>query len=86
MSIQAIYRKILDPLAEDIEKARREGVIPEASVDPELASHMPFGSFDYLCYRLLMDDKYSLDEILDIFTGSTVAGMKISQIEGMKPQ
>ncbi len=84
LSIQAIYRKILDPLAEDIEKARRVGVIPEASVDPELASYVLFGSFDYVCYRLLMDDKYSLDEILDIFTGSAVAGMRAGEFRGKK--
>ena len=68
LSIQAVYRKILDPLAEDIRKAQEDGLIPDMPGDPELRSYMLFGSFDFVCYRLLMDDKYSLDEILDIFT------------------
>lgn len=65
LSIQAIYRKIIDPVAKDIEKARREGLIADSALDCELASYMLVGSLDFVCYRLLMDDKYSLDEILD---------------------
>ncbi len=68
MSIQAIYRKILDPLTGDIGKARGSGLLPDTAIDPELQSYMLFGSFDFLCYRLLMDDKYSLDEILSNYS------------------
>ncbi|RJP65021.1 MAG: MerR family transcriptional regulator [Candidatus Abyssobacteria bacterium SURF_17] len=67
LSIQAIYRKIIDPVAKDIEKARQEGLMTDIQVDSELASYMVVGSLDFICYRLLMDDKYSLDEVLGKF-------------------
>lgn len=65
LSIQAIYRKIIDPVAKDIEKARREGLLPLVPMDAELASYMLVGSLDFICYRLLMDDKYSFEEIVE---------------------
>jgi len=66
LSIQAIYRKMLDPIAEDLRQAQDEGRLPRTLADPELLSYMVLGAFDFLCYRLLMDDKYSADEIVDI--------------------
>ncbi len=79
LSIQAIYRKIIDPVAKDIEKARQEGLVADVPVDPELASYMLVGSFDFICYRLLMDDKYSLDKILDNFGKSQLSSMIIGR-------
>jgi len=67
LSIQAIYRRILDPLEKDIRKAQDEGLIPGTPEDSELYSYMVLGGFDLLCYRLLMDDKYSTAKILGFF-------------------
>lgn len=58
LSILAIYRKILDPITEDMIKARQEGLVLDTSTDPELLSYMLLGSFDLVCYRILMDDRY----------------------------
>lgn len=77
LGIQAIYRKILDPVAKDIQRAREEGLMADASVDSELASYMLVGAFDFICYRLLMDDKYSLDGILNHFGKSQLSSMII---------
>ena len=74
LSIQAIYRRILDPLEKDIRKAQDEGLVPGTPADPELYSYMVLGGFEFLCYRLLMDDKYSTDEILDILRRSLLPG------------
>ncbi len=74
LSIQEIYRKILDPLARDIGKGQREGLFPRTEGNPELLSYMVLGAFDFLCYRLLMDDKYSIREILDIVNHSLLGG------------
>lgn len=63
LSVQAIYRKILDPLEKDIRKGQDEGVIPKGGADPELLSYLVLGAFDFLCYRLLVDDKYSTVDI-----------------------
>jgi AcrR family transcriptional regulator len=79
LGIQAIYRKILDPVAKDIQRARGEGLMADASLDSELASYMLVGSLDFICYRLLMDDKYSLDEILDNLGRSQLSAMIIGR-------
>ena len=70
LSVQAIYRKILDPVAEDIAKAQKEGLLPEIPADPQLLSYMILGALDFLCYRLLIDDKYSTDQILNALVAS----------------
>jgi len=67
LSIQAIYRRILDPLEKDIRKAQDEGLVQGTPADAELYSYMVLGGFDLLCYRLLMDDKYPSAKIVDIF-------------------
>jgi AcrR family transcriptional regulator len=74
LSVQAIYRKILDPVAEDLAKAQEEGLIRNTSADPELLSYMILGALDFLCYRLLIDDKYSTGEIFDALISSLSVG------------
>lgn len=68
LSIQAIYRRILDPLEKDIRQAQDEGLVPRTPADPELVTYIFLGAFDFLCHRLLMDDKYSTEEIFDALT------------------
>ncbi len=70
LSVQAIYRKILDPLAEDLSKAQEQGLIPKTPADPELLSYLMLGALDFLCYRLLIDDKYSADQVLSALVAS----------------
>ncbi|MEW6439804.1 MAG: MerR family transcriptional regulator [bacterium] len=78
LSIQAIYRRMLDPMADDLRRAREEGRVPETPADPELLSYMILGALDFLCYRLLMDDKYSAEEIVDMARRS----LRIGAAEG----
>ncbi len=75
LSVQAIYRRILDPLEQDIRKAHDEGLISGTQEDSELFSYIVLGGFDLLCYRLLMDDKYSTERILDIFRRFLLVGI-----------
>ena len=68
LSIQPIYRRILDPMEQDIRKAQDDGVVPRTGANPELMAYMVLGAFDFLCHRLMMDDKYSADEMFDALT------------------
>lgn len=74
LSIQAIYRRMLDPIAEDLRQAQDEGLLPRTPTEPELLSYMVLGAFDFLCYRLLMDDRYSDEEIVEIARRSLLGG------------
>ena len=74
LSIQAIYRRILDPMEQDIRKAQNDGLVPRTPANPELMAYMVLGAFDFLCYRLMMDNQYSFDEILDILMNSLLGG------------
>jgi AcrR family transcriptional regulator len=68
LSIHVIYRKILDQVVGDLTEARKQGLIPNTQEDPELLSYLLFGALEFVAYRLLTDDKYSLDEVLRILT------------------
>lgn len=74
LSIQAIYRRMLDPIAEDLRQAQDEGRLPRTPAEPELLSYMALGAFDFLCYRLLMDDRYSDEEIVEVARHSLLGG------------
>jgi len=67
LNIQVIYEKILNHVAKDIKQAREEGKFVDGPDDTELISYMVFGALDFALFRLLMDDKYSLEDILKIF-------------------
>lgn len=64
LSVRAIYQKIMEPLVRDIKAGREKGLFPKTSIDPELVSYMIMGALDFLCYRLLLDDKKSTSEIV----------------------
>jgi AcrR family transcriptional regulator len=65
LSVRAIYQKIMEPLIRDIKAGQDKGLFPTTSIDPELVSYMIMGALDFLCYRLLLDDKKSTGEIVD---------------------
>jgi AcrR family transcriptional regulator len=74
LSVQAIYRKILDPVTKDFAKAQEEGLIRKTSGGPELLSYMVLGALEFLCYHLLVEGKYSMDEIFDALVSALLVG------------
>ena len=68
LNIHAIYRKILDHLADDIRYAREMGLLGDAAADPELVSSMMFGALDFVCYHQVASGKYKFEAVLECLT------------------
>ncbi len=66
LSVHVIYRKILGQVASDLIDAREKGLIPDSQEDPELLSSLLFGALEFVYHRMLTEDIYSLEEVLDI--------------------
>jgi AcrR family transcriptional regulator len=65
LSVESIYRKIIDPLARDIKKGQNEGIYKKTNMDTDLMCYMVLGALEFLCYRLLIEKKYSIKKTID---------------------
>jgi AcrR family transcriptional regulator len=61
--LKKVYHGLTKPLIREIDAAVKEGIIHE--VDPDLLAYALTGSIEIMSLRLSLDDKYSLDDIID---------------------
>jgi AcrR family transcriptional regulator len=61
--LQKIYHGLTRPVIREVDAAVKEGIIRE--VDPDLLAYALTGSLEIMSLRLSLDDKYSLDDIID---------------------
>ncbi len=64
--LQKIYHGLTKPVIREIDAAVKEGIIRE--VDPDLLAYALTGSMEIMSLRLALDDKYSLDDIIEFIT------------------
>jgi AcrR family transcriptional regulator len=65
LRLESIYRKIIGPLSQDIKKGQEEGIYQKTKMDTDLMSYMTLGALEFLCYRLLIEKKYSIKRTID---------------------
>jgi AcrR family transcriptional regulator len=61
--LKKIYHGLTKPVTREIDAAVKDGIIRE--VDPDLLAYALTGSLEIMSLRLSLDDKYSLDDIID---------------------
>jgi len=64
--LQKIYHGLTKPIIREIDAAIKDGIIHK--VDPDLLAYALTGSMEIMSLRLSLDDKYSLDDIIEFIT------------------
>ena len=68
--LQKIYHGLTKPVIREIDAAVKDGIIHE--VDPDLLAYALTGSMEIMSLRLSLDDKYSLDDIIEFIMDVTL--------------
>lgn len=76
LNLHTIYGKILNQVAQDIQQAREQGIIHYDKEDPELLSYMLLGALDFALFRMIMDNSYTFEEILNTLYKMFIWGFK----------